>query len=115
MPDAIFGTASPGISIAVTATASTAVLLPLTGIEGVKQGAVQLRVVNEGPSAAFIATGALSTTTATLPTTTATKTCDAVLAGADVTLTLAPDALYISAICRAAGTATLTVYAGKGQ
>jgi hypothetical protein len=37
------------------------------------------------------------------------------LPGADVTLTLAPDAAFISAICRAGGTATLSVYVGRGE
>jgi hypothetical protein len=114
--EAIFATASSGITVAATATALTAVLLPLEGLrESVDAGFIQLRIVNEGPSVVFVATGAASTIAATLPTTTAAKTCDAVLAGSDIVLTLPPSHRYISTICRAAGTGTLTVYAGKGQ
>ena len=83
-------------------------------LDSLVQGQSHLRVVNEGPNIAFIAVGK-TTATATLPTATAAKTCDAVLAGEDMILTLSPNARYISAICRAAGIATLSVYVGRGQ
>src|SRR3989304_924607 len=106
--DTLFQTQSPGISISVTSTASTAVALPVTDIlDSLVQGQSHLRVVNEGPNIAFIAVGKTTATAA--------KTCDAVLAGEDMILTLSPNARYISAICRAAGIATLSVYVGRGQ
>lgn len=111
----IFQTASPGITIAVTSVASTAALLPVTDVlDSIDQGMVQIRVVNEGPNIAFLSIGKTGAT-ATLPAAGATKTCDAVLAGADIILTLSPSHRYISAICRASGTATLSVYVGRGQ
>jgi hypothetical protein len=43
------------------------------------------------------------------------NTSCAVLSGEDITLTLDPTDAYVSAICRAAGTAVLTIYCGTGQ
>ena len=66
-----------------------------------------VRCVNEGPSPCFISIGA-GTQTATLPNATPTGTSTPVLAGEDCVFTIPNDAIYnISAICRAAGTATL--------
>lgn len=111
----IFATGAPGISVAATAAALTAVALPIGNLlEQAGAGIIQLRLVNEGPSVVFIATGA-SGVLATLPTTTATTTCNAVLPGSDMVLTLPGSHRFISTICRAAGTAVLTVYAGMGQ
>ena len=115
----IFGTNASGISHAVTSSASTAVLLPTVPFaDYLKQGKCTIRIVNEGPSIAFFAIGSGASTAATLPTTTAAQTCDAVLPGSDVTFTLKPindpNSVYFSAICRAAGTANLTIYVGRG-
>lgn len=116
----VFQTNAAGISHAVTSTASTAVLLPTKDFTDlIQQGQCQIRVVNEGPNICFFATGGSSALAATLPTTTSANTCDAVLPGTDVTLTLKPvrdvqAGIYFSAICRAAGTATLSVYIGRG-
>jgi hypothetical protein len=92
--------------VSVTSTASTSAALP-------GQGNV-LRVVNEGPNTAFISVGS-GTQTATLPNATAVATSTPVLAGSDVVFSIPNDAVYnISAICRAAGTATLDVSVGEG-
>ncbi len=95
-------------TVAATAVTLTAVALP-TGAGN------QIRLVNEGPNIAFVALGA-STVTATLPTTGAgVTTCTPVLAGEDVVLTRSPLVdTFISTICRASGTATLTVSIGDG-
>lgn len=94
------------LPISVTATASTSAALPAKGNT--------LRVVNEGPNIAFISVGSGSQT-ATLPNATATVTSTPVLPLSDVSFTIPADAIYnISAICRAAGTATLSVEVGEG-
>lgn len=100
-----------GITVAVTSTASAGVALP-TGTGSV------VRIVNEGPNIAFVdfastAAGAV----ATLPTTgTGASSCLAVLAGEDVLFTRSTsDDLFISAICRAGASATLSVYVGEGS
>ena len=73
-----------------------------------------LRVVNEGPNAAFICVGdTAATSVATLPSNGAVTSCF-VAANADVTFSIPNDsAKFVSAICRAAGTATLEFYAGE--
>lgn len=94
------------LPISVTASASTSTALPAKGCV--------IRVVNEGPNIAFISVGT-GTQTATLPNATVTATSTPVLAGSDVSLSIASDATYnISAICRASGTATLSVQVGEG-
>lgn len=104
----LFSARAPGISVSATAAALSAVALPLGSGNSI-------RIVNEGPNHVFIALGA-SSVAATLPTTGAgTNTCTCVLAGSDVTLRREPSTDgYISTICRAAGTATLSVYIGEG-
>ena len=103
-----FPASSIGITVAATSTALTAVALPVV------TGCNQLRVVNEGPSPCFFATGA-STVAAPLPTTGAgVNTCNAILPGEDAVFSIGSADLYISTICRTAGTATLSVYVGNG-
>ena len=104
-----FGCSSAAITVPATAVALVAVLLP-TG-----QGSA-MRIVNEGPNVVFVAIGA-SSVLATLPTTgTGTVTCTPVLVNEDLILARNPYTdLYISTICRAAGTATLTVAIGEGS
>lgn len=77
-------------------------------------GGTQVRIVNEGPNIAFLAFSKRGAA-ATLPVAGTTNTCDAVLSGEDLILTLGPDDGFISAICRATQTAVLTVYVGIGQ
>ena len=103
-----FSATCNGKTVAATSSALTAVALP-TGAGN------QIRIVNEGPSVCFIALGA-SSVLATLPTSgVGVTTCVAVLSGEDVILTRSPLVdLFISTICRAAGTATLSVYVGEG-
>jgi len=107
------------LPISVTSTASTSTALPAVGSS--------IRIINEGPNVAFISVGTGSQT-ATLPNATATATSTPVLAGSDIILSIpkpeatangtggytAPTVLNISAICRAAGTATLDVQVGEG-
>lgn len=102
-----FTALAKNLSIAVTATASTSGALPAQGNS--------VRIVNEGPNIAFVSIGS-GTQTATLPATSSpVATCTPVLSGSDISLTIPGDAVYnISAICRAAGTATLTVSVGEG-
>ena len=108
------------LPISVTSTASTSTALPAVGN--------CIRIVNEGPSAAFVSIGT-GTQTATLPNATPTATSTPILAGEDVVLTIpkpeatptgtstggftAPTALNISAITRT-GTATLDVQVADG-
>lgn len=92
--------------ISVTATASTSTALPAAG--------AVVRIINEGPNNAFVSIGA-GAQVATLPNATPTATSTPILAGTDITLSIPADAIYnISAICRAAGTATLDVQVGEG-
>lgn len=101
-----FSATSKTLPISVTSTASTSTALPGQGNS--------VRCVNEGPSPCFISIGA-GTQTATLPNATPTGTSTPVLAGEDCVFTIPNDAIYnISAICRAAGTATLDVQVGEG-
>lgn len=106
----IFSAQATTIGIAATATASTPALLPFS--------CGSLRIVNEGPNVAFVAVAA-SSTAATLPgAVPGATTCTPVLASSDVTLSIAGgpggQAQYISAVCRAAGTAALSVSMGEG-
>ena len=103
-----FTATAKGITVAATASALSAVALPGSGN--------QVRIVNEGPNICFVALGA-SSVAATLPTTGAgVTTCTPVMAGEDIILTRSPLVdLYISTICRASGTATLTVHVGEGN
>lgn len=108
-----FAATSLGITVAATASALTAVALP-TGTD-TKAAGNSVRIVNEGPNICFIALGA-STVLATLPTATGVTTCVPVLPSTDIVLSRAPGTdLFISTICRAAGTSTLTVQVGEGQ
>ncbi len=113
------------LPISVTSTASTSVALPAIGNV--------IRIVNEGPSVAFVSVGT-GAQTATLPNATPTSTSTPILAGEDAVFSMpvpratantgatpatnmsytAPTPLNISAICRAAGTATLDVSVGEG-
>lgn len=94
------------LPISVTSTASTSTALPALGNS--------VRIVNEGPNVAFVSIGS-GTQTATLPNATPTATSTPVLAGTDVSFSIPNDAVYnISAICRASGTATLSVQVGEG-
>ena len=103
----LFSAQATCIAINVTATASTPVLLPFA--------ANGVRIVNEGPNTVFVAI-ATTSTNATLPVAApGSMTATPVLAGSDVTLGMTASAPnYISAICRAAGTAVLTVAPGEG-
>ena len=108
-----FSATALGITVAATSSALTAVALPV-GVD-VLTGGSSVRVVNEGPNICFIALGA-SNVAATLPTTGAgVTTCTPVLPGTDVVLTRSPLVdRFISTICRASQTATLTVRVGRG-
>jgi hypothetical protein len=99
---------SPGITVAATATVLTAVELPGNGSV--------IRIVNEGPNIVFVALGG-PTVAATLPGSgDGTITSTAVLAGSDVVFSRdTTTETYISTICRASGTATLTVMTGEGN
>lgn len=103
--------ALPGLTLAATAAASAAYPLPGTGSV--------LRIVNEGPSPVFIGVGGKNVAAA-LPTAIANEPvsdrCACVLPGADVTFSRDPTSeTHISTICRAAGSATLSVYTGEGK
>ena len=104
-----FTATAKGITVAATASALSAVAVP-------SGAGNQIRIVNEGPNICFVALGA-SSVAATVPTTGAgVTTCTPVMAGEDVILTRSPLVdLYISTICRASGTATLTVHVGEGN
>lgn len=95
------------LSIAVTSTASTSIAMPGQG------GTV--RIVNEGPNIAFVSIGT-GVRTAVLPSAvTPAGSSTPVLASSDISLSIPSDAvLNVSAICRAAGTATLTIQVGEG-
>lgn len=102
------------ITVAATASALTAVALPV-GADTTTVGN-SIRIVNEGPNICFIAMGA-STVLATLPANGAgVTTCIPVLSGEDLILTRSPLVdRFISTICRSSGTATLTVSVGEGS
>lgn len=106
MQNLSFTAQSKTLPISVTATASASTALPAAGNS--------VRVVNEGPNIAFVSIGS-GAQTATLPNATPTATSTPVLASSSVVLSIPNDAVYnISAICRAAGTATLSVQVGEG-
>ena len=109
-----FSATALGITVAATSSALTAVALPV-GADTTNSGN-SIRIVNEGPNICFIALGATNVA-ATLPTTgTGVTTCTPVLSGSDIILTRSPLVdRYISTICRAGGTATLTVQVGEGM
>jgi len=98
----------PCFSISATSTASTTAALP----EG-----DTIRLVNEGPNNVYVSVG-LGSQTATVPGSTANTTCVPILAGSDCVFSLPKASLQgvpnISAICRAASTATLLVHVGSG-
>lgn len=104
----LFSAQANTIAVSATAVASTPVLLPFS--------ANGVRIVNEGPNVAFIAITTASTN-ATLPgAAPGAVTCTPVLSGSDVTLGMSGgQANYISAICRASGTAALSVSTGEGM
>lgn len=107
----LFSAQANTIAVSANATASTPVLLPFAC------GA--LRIVNEGPNVAFVAVAAASTA-ATLPgAAPGAQTCTPILPSSDVTLAIASvpggTPLYVSAICRAAGTAVLSVSTGESM
>lgn len=103
----LFSAQANTFAIAATAVASAPVQMPFS--------ANGVRIVNEGPNVAFVAIAAAATN-ATLPgAIPGAQTCTPVLAGSDVTLGMGPGLNYISAICRAAGTAALSVSTGEGQ
>lgn len=101
-----FSATSKTLPISVTATASASTALPGQGNT--------IRIVNEGPNAAFVSIGS-GAQTAVLPNSTPTATSTPILASTDVSFTIPNDAVYnISAICRANGTATLDIQVGEG-
>lgn len=102
------------ITVAATSSALTAVALPVGA--DVTTAGNSIRIVNEGPNICFVALGA-SNVAATLPTTgVGVTTCTPILAGEDIILSRSPLVdRFISTICRAAGTATLTVQVGEGM
>lgn len=105
----LFSAQANTTALSATATATVAVQLPFS--------ANGVRIVNEGPNVVFVAIDSRSTVTATLPgAAPGAQTCTPVLAGSDVTLSMASGAApnYISVICRAAGTAVLSVSTGEG-
>ena len=104
-----FNATSPTLAIAVTAAASTSIGLPAVGDA--------VRIINEGPNIAFVSIG-VGSQTATLPGTTlpASMTSTPILNGTERVFSINNylTTLQISAICRAAGTATLDVQVGFG-
>lgn len=108
-----FAATSLGITVAATSSALTAVALPV-GTDVTTAGNV-VRIVNEGPNICFVALGAAAVL-ATLPATGAgVTTCVPVLANSDIVLSRNPLVdRFISTICRASATATLTVQVGEG-
>jgi hypothetical protein len=107
MPQFIpFSATSKTLPVSVTSTASTSAALPGQGNS--------VRIVNEGPNHVFVSIGS-GTQTATLPNATPTATSTIILAGTDVVLTIPNSAIFnVSAICRAAGTATIDIQVGEG-
>ena len=108
----LFSAQAKTMSVAVTASASASTALP--------SGGDSIRIYNEGPNTAFVSIGE-GAQTATLPATSgasAVATCTVVGAGIDAVFSIASlpggTPLNISAICRAAGTATLDVSVGEG-
>ena len=104
----LFSAKSPGISVAATDAALSAVALPAGSGN-------TIRVVNESADIAFIAIGS-SAVAATLPTTGAgTITSAAVQPLREIYMRRDPTSdTHISTICRSTKTATLSVYVGDG-
>lgn len=105
---ALFSATAPGITVAATDAALTAVALPAgTGNS--------IRIINESADIAFVALGA-STVAATLPTTGAgVRTCTPCLPGEETILRRDPAThTHISTICRSTKSATLTVHVDVG-
>lgn len=104
-----FNATSPTLAVAVTAVASASIGLPAVGDA--------VRIINEGPNIAFVSIG-VGSQTATLPATTlpAAVTSTPILNGTERVFSINGQltTLQISAICRAAGTATLDVQVGTG-
>ena len=101
-----FSAQAKTLPISVTASASASTALPALGNT--------IRIVSEGPNVAFVSVGA-GAQVATLPNATPTATSTPILPFEDVSFTIPNDQIYnISAICRAAGTATLDVQVGEG-
>lgn len=100
-----FNATALAIGISATDAASASTPLPASG--------THLRITNEGPNQVFISVGD-GAQTATLPSGTAAATCTPVPVG-DYILGIPSAAVKnISAICRSAGTANLTVQVGEG-
>ncbi|WP_136420295.1 hypothetical protein [Herbaspirillum sp. ST 5-3] len=104
----LFSATAPGITVAATDSALSAVALPAGDGNSV-------RIVNESADIAFVALGA-STVAATLPTTgVGARTCTPVLPGTEVIMRRDPAKhTHISTICRSTKTATLTVHVDVG-
>jgi hypothetical protein len=105
-----FNATSPTLAIAVTAAASTSIGLPGIGDA--------VRVINEGPNIAFVSIG-VGSQTATLPVTALPGgvTSTPILNGTERVFAINNQltTLQISAICRAASTATLDIQVGFGN
>lgn len=96
------------LPISVTSTASTSTALPNRGN--------CIRIVNEGPNIAFVSIGT-GTQVATLPNATPNATsCPVAVGDCVLGIHIPSDGspANISAICRSAQTATLTVQVGEG-
>ena len=94
------------VSVTDSSGTSSSTAMPATGNS--------VRLINEGPSVCFVSIG-VGAQVATLPNATATATSTPVLAGEDLVLSIpAVSGLFIAAVCRSAGTATLDVQVGEG-
>lgn len=107
-----FSVDAPTINVTGTSTALSAVAMP--GVTGYGDS---VQFYNEGPNVVFVALGpTVASTTATLPTGTPARTCMPIAAGAIVIYTRdTNNHLFISTICRAAGTAVLNVSVADGN
>lgn len=103
--DTLFGATAPAVSLATTAAASAAAVLPLGGGNSI-------RITNEGPNILFLALGS-STVVATLPIATETRTCTPIPIGSFI-LRRDPKHTHFSAINRAAGTSVATIQISEG-
>lgn len=74
-----------------------------------------IRIVNEGPNVAFVAISPAATSATVPGALPGTTSCTPVLPGSDVTLGMCNNLNFISAICRAAGSAVLSVTVGEGM
>lgn len=97
-------------SISATSTSSSVLLATVDTNSGtLGQGYNVIRIVNNGPNAAFIRWGTASGVGA------AVTTDMPMLAGTVEVFTKSPDATTIAAICAATQTASLFITAGEGQ